>query len=289
MKKIFLLVVTGMIQFLTVQAAPTRMTLSQALQQHIVTVSAEATGNSYMQQGLKITVKNTGSLNFILVMNPGATFKATDVSAQPLILAGEEVLPMQPLKEASISVQTFCANSNASAPQKGMQYNYTRVAEDNLVKLLGYLKQNRLFNELGQNAVWYFTNGHTLNTVYDGNNEFASKKLISFITNLTGEATPEYFVKTSAGTVAGQPVYNPKTLKIYANFEEKLDAPKKLTLAIYNEQGEVVQSVYENRNFGATGHRFKVEFEAKNAPAGKYYIRLKESETTLRETMVEVN
>lgn len=59
-------------------AAPTRINLSQALQQHMVTVTAEATGNSYMQQGLKLTVKNTGSLNFILVVNQGVTFKATD-------------------------------------------------------------------------------------------------------------------------------------------------------------------------------------------------------------------
>lgn len=277
-----------MIQAISLYAGPTRIPLSQAIQQHIVTVSAEATGNSYMQQGLKLTVKNTGSLNFILVMNQGVTFAPVDVTAQPLLLAGEEILPMQPLKEATINVQTFCANSNAAAPQKGMKYTYTGIAEEKLVKLLAFLKQNRMYNELGQNAVWYFTNGHSLNTVYDAGNEFASKKLLDFIITLTGEQRPEYFVQTSATTTAGQPVYNPKALKIFATFEEELAAPKKLTLGIYNEQGEMVQPVFENRHFAARGHRFKVEFEAKGVPTGKYYIRLKEDETTLRETMVEV-
>ncbi len=288
MNRILFLAALGIIQTTAVHAGLTRIPLSQAIQQHIVTVSAEATGNSYMQQGLKLTVKNTGSLNFILVMNQGATFTPADVAAQPLLLAGEEIVPMQPLKEATVNVQTFCANSNAAAPQKGMKYTYARIAEDNLVKLLAFLKQNRMYNELGQNAVWYFTNGHSLNTVYDAGNEFASKKLVDFMTNLTGEKKPEYFVQTSSNIAAGQPVYNPKTLKIFASFEEKLETPKKLTLGIYNEQGEMVQPVFENRNFGAAGHRFKVEFEAKNVPLGKYYIRLKEGETTLRETMVEV-
>ncbi len=288
MNRILFLAVLGIVQTTVAHAGPTRIPLSQAIQQHIVTVSAEATGNSYMQQGLKLTVKNTGSLNFILVMNQGATFTPEDVTAQPLLLAGEEIVPMQPLKEATINVQTFCANSNAAAPQKGMKYIYARIAEDNLVKLLAFLKQNRMYNELGQNAVWYFTNGHSLNTVYDAGNEFASKKLVDFMTNLTGEKKPEYFVQTSSTTTAGQPVYDPKMLKIFATFEEELEEPKNLSLGIYNEQGEVVQPVFENRNFAARGHRFKVEFEAKNVPTGKYYIRLKEGETTLSETMVEV-
>lgn len=267
---------------------PTRMDLSQAVKQHVITVTAEATGNSYMQQGLKITVKNTGSLNFILVINQGVMFNAKDEGVQPLLLAGEETVSLQPLKEAVINVQTFCANSTASAPAKGQVYEYAGVAEDNLKKLLAFIRQNRMFNELGQNAVWTFTNGHDLNTVYDPANEFASKKLQEFIVPLSGKPAPAYFVKAATITTAGQMVYNPKALKIFANFEEKLDAPKKLTLGVYNEQGEMVQPVFENRSFGAAGHRFKVEFEAKNVTAGKYYIRLKEGETLLRETMVEV-
>jgi len=269
-------------------APPTRMNLSQAIQQHIVTVTAEATGNSYMQQGLKLTVKNTGSLNFILVVNQGVTFNATDDKVQPLILAGEETVPLQPLKEVTVNVQTFCGNSNAAAPGKGQAYQYSGLAGDELIKLLAYLKQNRLYNELGQQAVWMFTNDHNLNSVYDGNNEFVSKKLQDFLITLTGKPKPEYYVKSSVNTVAGQAVHDPKTLKIYAHFEEKLEAAKKLTLGVYNEQGAMVQPVFENRNFGPAGHRFKVEFEAKNVPEGKYYIRLKEGDVILRETIVEV-
>lgn len=289
MNKVFLLAIAIIFSSIAIYAVPpTRMDLSQALKQHIVTVTAEATGNSYMQQGLKLTVKNTGSLNFILVMNQGVTFNAKDERVQPLLLAGEETVALQPLKEASINVQTFCANSTAAAPAKGQVYEYAGMADANVIKLLAFVKQNRMFNELGQNAVWTFTNNHDLNTVYDAANEFASKKLLEFLVPSSGKAAPAYYVKAATVTTAGQPVYNPKTLKIYANFEEKLDAPKKLTLGVYNEQGETVQPVFENRSFGAAGHRFKVEFEAKNAAAGKYYIRLKEGETLLRETMVEV-
>lgn len=289
MKRTLFLTAFAFLYMIMVHAGPTRIPLSQAIAQHIVTVSAEATGNSYMQQGLRLTVKNTGSLNFILVMNQGVIFIPAEETAQPLLLAGEEIVPMQPLKEATINVQTFCANSSAAAPQKGLNYSYDKIAEDNLVKLLAFLKQNRMFNELGQNAVWHFTNGHSLNSVYDSGNELGSKKVMDFITNLTGKNKPDYFVKTSSSTIAGQPVHNSKTLKIFATIEQELKEPKKLTLGIYNEQGEMIQPVFENRHFGVMGHRFKVEFKAENAPEGKYYIRLKEGEKILHEKMVEVS
>ena len=145
-----------------------------------------------------------------------------------------------------------------------------------------------MYSDLGQSAVWMFTNGHSFSTVYDASNEFVSKKLQDYIITLTGKQLPDYYVQSSTSSVSGQPVYNPKVLKIYASFEEKLSEPKKLTLAVYNASGEVVQPVFENRNFGATGHRFKVEFEAKGVAPGKYYIRLSEGEMVMQETEVEV-
>lgn len=288
MKHILLLTICCLLAVATYAGAPTRMNISQAIQQNIITVTAVATGSSYTQQGLRLTIKNNGSLNFIVIMNHGVIFKPETEGYQPLILAGEENLLLAPLKEAQVNVQTFCADSRQSAPIKGLAYTFSKTSGDTLVKVLGYIKQNRLYNSLGQSAVWHFTNGHELNTVYDAGNEYASKKLQDFIVNLTGQKRPEYFTQPAISATPGQAVYNPKTLKIYASFDEKFDAPKTLTLGVFNQQGEMIQPVFENRIHGAAGHRFRVEFSAKDVPAGKYYIRLKESDTILRETMVEV-
>ena len=114
------------------------------------------------------------------------------------------------------------------------------------------------------------------------------KKLVEYIANLTGQPVPDYYVENATSTRQGQPVYTPKTLKIYAQFEQKLEEPKKLTLGVYDSEGEMIQPVFENRPFGKAGHRFKVTFEAKDVPAGKYYIRLKEGEDIVRETAVTV-
>ncbi len=88
--------------------------------------------------------------------------------------------------------------------------------------------------------------------------------------------------------VPNQPAYVPKVLKIYAEFEIILDAPKTMTLGIFDSVGNMAQPVFENQEFPKRGHRFNVEFEATDVPAGKYYIRLKEGGKILQEKMVKV-
>jgi len=287
-KQLLILFICSLATFVVNAEPPTLLNLSQAIQQNIVTVTAEATGSAYNRQALKLKVKNNGSLTFNLVMNEGVIFAPDSAGFQPLILAGGEKLYLSPLKEAEISIQTFCADSRNRAPVKGLGYKYSKMAGDTLVKVLSFIKQNRMYNDLGQSAVWVFTNNHNLNSVYDGNNDFVSKKLLDYIVNLTHRPMPEYFVESAINDTPGEEVYNPKTLKIYARFEEELESPKKLTLGIFNDKDEIIQPVFKDRNYGKAGHRFRVEFEAEGVAAGKYYIRLKEGETILRETMVEV-
>lgn len=289
MKQLILILSFGLMLVADVYAAPpTLLNLSKAIQQHIVTVEAVATGSSYNKQALKLTIENTGSLTYNLIMNPGVIFVCDSAGFQPLILAGEEKLFMTPLKKTTITVQTFCADSRNLAPVKGLTYTYSKVAGDTLVKVIDFIHKNRMFNDLGQSAVWMFTNDHSLNNVYDSGNDFMSKKLLDYIVKVTNRPMPEYYVQSDINTSPGEEVYTPKTLKIFAKFEEELESPKKLTLGVFNEQGEMIQSVFENRNYGKAGHRFRVEFEAKGVPAGKYYIRLKSEDVVLRETMVEV-
>jgi hypothetical protein len=88
--------------------------------------------------------------------------------------------------------------------------------------------------------------------------------------------------------IPDQPAYVPKPLKIMATFQQILNAPKTLTLGVYNDKGEMIQKVFEQQEFRAAGHEFGVEFEAADVPAGTYAIRLTEGSTILQEKKVVV-
>lgn len=269
-------------------AGVTRIELSKALANNMVSLKATTTGNSYRGKGLKIELTNNGGSMLMVTMDQGVILSPDSSGYQPLILAGEEMLVLQPFKTNYVEVQTFCGYSSRRAPYKELNYSFSHVGSDTLKSVLRFIKQNYLFDDLGQSAVWVITNDHSLRDVYDNRREAISKKLIAHLAALTGKPLPTYYVATDLNTTPGQVPYNPKPLKIYAVFEERLKEVKTLTLGIYDEQGTLRQPVFEDKRFGKAGHRFRVEFEAKDVPAGKYYIRLMEGDDILQEKMVAV-
>jgi hypothetical protein len=262
--------------------------LSQGIKTHLLSATGIATGSSYKGKGLKLTITNKSGSAIRVRVNQGVIFRPEADGPQPLVLAGEEMLRLEPFKEGSVEVQTFCADSRGSAPSASLNYSFSHVGSDTLIKLLQYVKKNAMLDDLGQAAVWVLTNGHTLNNVYDPYRDIASKKLVDYLATLTGLPAPDYYVMNQRSQEAGAPVYTPKTLKIFAQFEHVLAAPEKLTLGVFKEDGSMLKRVFENRNFGKGAHRHRVEFEATGVEAGNYYIRLMSGQTVLQEKKVLV-
>jgi hypothetical protein len=287
MKRILLLLISITVM-VPVYANIIKMDLSEAIKIHMVQAEAIATGQSYKARALRIKLMNKSGSTIQLKINQGAIFNPAETGFQPLVCAGDEMITLQPFKDGQLDVQTFCADADESAPQKDLAYAYTRVGSDTLVKALQYIKKNALFDELGQKAVWVLTNKHSLATVYDPARDMQSNKLVEYLAMITGQPKPDYYVGTKLHETAGQPVYAPKALNIYAKFEQILDAPKTMTLGVFDAEGKMIQEVFSDRQFGKAGHRFTVTFEASDVPAGKYYIRLKEDDAVLQEKMVEV-
>lgn len=267
-----------------------KMDLSEALRNNSVKLEAVNVSGTYRGQTTKLMISNNTKSVLQIKVDVGMILKPEDSSYQPMVLAGEEMLAVMPHAQGEVVVQTFCGNSPKHCPKRDLHYTFSTMAGDTLTKVLKFIKANSLFDHLGQYAVWCITNDHDLSEVYDPDRDVLSKKLIDLIAAATGRPKPDYYKLVPNAQTPGAPAYSGKTLKIIAQFEVKLDAPKTLTLGIYDKDGNMAQPVFENKQFpGKTGHRFDVEFEAENVPEGNYYIRLKEGEQVLQEKVVKVD
>jgi hypothetical protein len=266
-----------------------RLNLSEAAGRHMIAVSATATGKSYKEKGLLIKLTNKTGSTLRITMDPGAMFQPTDTAYQPLLLAGAELFTLAPWKDYEMEVQTFCTNSDARSPVRGVSYMFSGLADDTLVSVVRYIKTNYLLDGLGQSAVWVFTNGHSLHHVYDPLRERASQQLVTYLAAVSGAPMPDYYKLSKVTDQPGERPYLSKTLKIVAHFEQKLEAAAVLSLAIFDQEGKVIQSVFDNKQFGRGGHRFKVEFEASGVTTGDYFIKLKSGEQMLQEKKVTVD
>lgn len=275
---------------LPLKAAVGIISLNEAIKTKMVKFSAANTTGAYQGKTTTVVLVNN-SRDILKVKIDVGTVLTPDSSAyQPMILAGEELMVIQPSGTANLIVQTFCGNSPKSCPSIGHGFKYSGIGSDTLVTIMKFVKANNLFDDLGQYAVWAVTNNASLSNIYDNQRPQLANQLMDIICKATGRKKPDYYtINAPALQVPDMPAYVPKPLKIIANFRIITKETKRLTLGVYNDAGNTVQSVFEDREFPATGHEFGVEFEAADVPAGFYYIRLKEGDLVLEEKRVKVD
>lgn len=269
-------------------AANKKTGLADALKNKTINMEAVNFMGLYLGKSTRLTITNNTKSTLEIKVDMGAILKPEEPSYQPMVLAGEETLVVGPHGKGQIEVLTFCGKGSASCPRKDLRYSFSHVGNDSLIQVLRYIKANKLYDALGQSAVWAVIDHHRINTVYDPERDAVSQRLIETVSRITNSPKPTYYAYVPQTAVPDQPVFQSKALKMYAQFEIVLQAPKTMTLGVFNEEGAMIQSVFENKEFGASGHRFEVEFETSTVWAGKYYIRLKEGDAVLQEKMVEV-
>jgi hypothetical protein len=280
--------------FLTVMLLPVlshanvyNMNISDAVKNKFVKVSGVNFKGAFTGQSVRLTVNNlkTDSLN--LTVDLGLILKPDDSAYQPMVLAGEESIALGPKKKGDVEVYIFCGNSPLHCPKQGLHYTYWKLAEPHLVAVLRYINNHRLFDYLGQNAVWAITNHNRVENIYDAERDSISQKLIDTFCLITGRAKPEYYAVNAKNEVPGQAAYVPKTLKILTNFNVNLRTATILSVGVFDEQNQMIVKLIERKRFERGSHNLEVFFDAEEFGAGKFTIRLTDPEKVLAEKHVE--
>jgi hypothetical protein len=263
-------------------------TLTQAVDSKSISLSAIKNGEAFDGKGLTLTLKNNTDKKLSIIIDPALIFQPVDSSFQDLAIIGDETIVLGAHEQQTISLQSFCAKSYAMSPDTGLVYNSYKEGSTNLKKLMHYIQVNHIESSLAQLAVWAITNSHSPGSIYDAANPTQSVQLASYVASLLLTNAPEIFTTHRIDITPNKIAYNPRPLKMFAKFEYIAESDQILTLGVYKEDGTTIESVFENKPFGKGGHRFTVEFEAEDAPKGKYYIRLSNGNGIIKEQEVTI-
>lgn len=261
--------------------------LSAGITEKKVRITATNLDGHYKGKTTALSITNITGNDLKVTVDLGIILRPSDSTDQPMVLAGGEIVLLGPNATKMVEVMTFCGNSPMDCPDSGAAYAFSHKASDTLVHVLKFIKTYSLYNYVGQNAVWVITNGKDINTINNTANPVA-QQLVALLCELTGRKKPDLYVVTQDVETPGEAAYVAKPLQVIGEFTVLLEEPKTLTLGIFNERGEMIQKVFEDQEFRRAGHKFKVEFESADVPAGKYYLRLKEHDNVLQEKMVLV-
>ncbi len=255
-------------------ASANHMTLKRAMSSKFVAIRAVSTGG-YCGKCLKLELANNTKTELELDVDPALIFRPDDSSYQNLVLLGNETIALAPNSCKEITLQTFCGKSYARGPSSGLNYKYWRQGDSGLIKTLTYAKQNTTNMYLVQRAVWTFTNGKCLNTVYSSDNPRMSENLVKYIASLKNSALPEYFVEQELNDQPGQMVLVPNKEKVYVTMHWGADdGYRRMRLSIFKADGELYKEIEADQIIDKIGVTVQVTFDPRRDPKGIYYVRL---------------
>ena len=148
------------------------------------------------------------------------------------------------------------------------------------------IHDNKIYDYLGQKAVWSITNHHQLVEVYDIERDSLSKRLIEVLSMVTGQEKPSYYRVNAENNTPGQSAYTSKTLKLVIPFEFLLKASSIISVEVYDGKGFMMEQLIERKRFERGHHKFNVTFDSEPYGPGKYYVRLVDPEKVLQEKKV---
>ena len=279
---------------LTVQnlyASVRTMKITEAIAKKIIAFDGVNTLGNYTGPALKLIAKTTKKEkdSIILLIDVGIIMKPDDTSYQPMVVAGGDTMIVAPNKTAELVVNIFCGNSPRHCPRKNLHYSFLKLGSTQLIDVLSFINENKLYNYLGQHAVWVITNDSYIGNVYESGNETISKKLIKLLCSVTGKPEPKYFSITANNETPGSPAYSTKTLSIVTEFETKLKGSAILSVGVFDDKNNYIEQLIDRKLYLTGKNTIKVTFNPLPYGPGKYTIKLIGAQGVLQEKVVTAN
>ncbi len=254
-------------------SATGRVSLKRAMGAKLVSISAVSVGG-YCEKSLSVTLTNNTEKEINIDIDPALIFAPADTQYQNLVLLGNEQIVLAPAEQKSITLQTYCGKSYARCPARGITYKYLKQGDSGMIRTLDYVKNRSINNMLAQRAVWTFTNGHCISTIYQHDNPGMSEEFVKYVASLRKTKIPEYFTEYKLNSRANQPVIMTNQEKVYVNLHWGHDGYKHMYVSIFKENGELYKEISADQVIDKNGYRVSVEFDPRRDPKGMYTVQV---------------
>jgi len=250
------------------------ISLLKGMGSKLITVKAVSTGG-YCDKSLKLELTNNSRDSLKVDIQPGLIFRPEDSSFQDLVVLGNEHIELTPEKTADITLQTFCGKSYAHSPFPNLNYHFLKMGDSNLVRTLKYVSANNVPIRLAQNGVWYFTNHHSIASIYSYDYPRESEDFAKYIAGLMKVKLPEYFIQYKTENKPGQAIISRNQTKLYAQMHWSAgDGFRNMHLVVFNKNGSVYKNIEADQIIDKLGYTVKVEFDPRRDPQGTYIVKV---------------
>lgn len=263
-------------------AGPRKMKLKDAILKKFVSITGIGKGGA-SGKCLQLELQNISKSELEITVDEAMIFVPSDTNYQNLVAAGGESVKLEPGLSGSMDLEAFCGKSYARCPRRGLSYTFWKQGDTAMINTMKFMKENGFLNNIGQKAVWFFTNNHKLNTVYDHSNPERSKPLITFIAKQKKIPVPEYYTDYKLNHTPGQGMVVANTERHYVEMTWKNTMQNgKVNVQIYTADGKLYRQESGGEISNFRENKRIVRFDPK-VDKGDFYIVLKDRYGNVRD------
>ena len=259
--------------------------LSLAVEKGLVALEASSLGG-HSGECLKIKMENLSRKKLNVRIPAGQIFQATDPELQDIMVGKEETLLVEKGKTRIARLVGFCVEASDGSPGEASSFSLGKMAGEKLLQLAEYLsKYGNHKNPSAQYAVWAVSDEERLESVGDPG-------LTKFVADLLDKPMPDYHIQYQPPPpdeiITGRPANELRdAVSMNGIFRYDLERDKLVSFGLYDQEGELVVAFTKDRIQKRGQHKFRFNFEIRNLPAGKYWVKLKHQEEVIKEMEVE--
>lgn len=255
-------------------ATARQISFKKAIAAKLITVDAISTGG-YCGKSLKLALRNNSCREMQVTIDPGLIFRPENQSYQDLVVMGNEAVALAPEGYSEVTLQTFCGKSYAMGPGTNLSYHYWKQGDSDMIRTLNYARSNRVDPYLAQKAVWFFTNDHSISSIYSYDNTEMSENFARYVAGLRHIKLPDYFIDHRLNNRAGQRTVTTDHLKLYTIMHWGAnDGYRHMYVTVYKDDGTIYKRIEADQVIDKYGYTVKVQFDPKHDPQGTYLVTL---------------
>jgi hypothetical protein len=281
-KSIHLLVLTLSITEIPL-FANSSISVEEAAKKGLIKLSIKAKGG-YTGDVIKMGIQNLTNKTLDIKVEAGRILDSQNNNQQDILVTKPQEVFLSAKESKNINVFGMCCQAYNGAPTADAEYKVGKLADSNLIKLANFIDKNKYYtNTTAQEAVWSISDHNSLGSIVDGDINDVNN-LRKFVSHITGRPIPAYnitYKRQNDRDVLGS------VIKIDGVFDYLLPANCHATLGIYNNQGQLMQTVFQNIAHQKGEYNIYYTFRTKDLPRGIYYARMNADGHLHKEMQIE--
>lgn len=263
-------------------AGATKLTLSEAIKNGSVKVSfsgyhdtSRTIFSSHYGKSILLSISNSMKESLSLDLESGfQLIPNEDERYQKMVVTASEIINLKPNQSMQKPLYAMCCESGDASPTSTSGYLMGNLVEHDLLGLVKLIEKNKLQDNSGQSAIWVLTNNSDILDVISTDVEKCSllRKYLCQVKNLDFQKYDPKIHGIMGGNEQHEIVYNPVMHTFKSEVVYKSDHETKATLVIIDENDQLVETLFADRQLRVGKYTYTVELTTSNYDENKIYF-----------------